>query len=212
MSFLFCLMGKELFLALVNARSCFLLFFWVICPTRLSSFSNMHEWSILSWRLEVLWQTPSSFSLCSSFFSSILSYTLHYRLHHLNPERPLNSVGFPLLWPGIQTLFRQKLMAVLAPIFWFQQKKFMSYLARSRSLHFFFLIAFLCYCCRRWCGLCWDKSFQSQKNQRDHILFKSPTCMGNSNISINMKINKCSMQVSIKDKKRYQLFLVIQVL
>lgn len=140
---------KELFLALVNACSCFLLFFWVICPTRLSSFSKMHEWSILSWRLEVLWQTPSSFSLCSSFFSSILSYTLHYRLHHLNPERPLNSVGFLSFGQAYKLSSGKNLWQFLAPIFWFQQKGNLCLIWLEAEVYTFFLIAFLCYCCRR---------------------------------------------------------------
>lgn len=168
---------KELFLALVNAHSCFLLFFWVIFPPRLSSFPNMHEWSILSWRLEVLWQTASSFSLCSSFFSSTLSYTLYYKLHHLNPERPLNSIDFLSFGQAYKLSSGKNLWQLLAPIFWFQQKvNFRLTWLEAEVYTFFFLFKitfYLCYCCRRLCGLCWDKSLQSQKNQRDHILFKS---------------------------------------
>ena len=36
---------------------------------------------------------------------------------------------------------------------------------------------------------------------KEIIFSSSPHLLDNSNISINMQINKCSMQVSMKDKK-----------
>lgn len=127
---------KELFLALVNVlRRAYS--FGLFAPLDSALFLICAEWSILSWRLEVLWQTPSSFSLCSSF---LLQYSVLYTTLQAPSPKPRKTselAGFLSFGQAYKLLFRQKLM-FLAPIFWFQQKGNLCLIwLRSRSLHFF---------------------------------------------------------------------------
>lgn len=80
------------------------------------------------------------------------------------------------------------------------KRKFMSYLARSRSLHFFFKLPFYVTVAEDSVVCAEIRAFRVRKI-KETIFSSSPQLVDNSNISINMKINKCSMQVSIKDKK-----------
>lgn len=141
-------------------------------------------------------------SLCVALSSqySVLYTTLQAPLP--KPRKTSELCWFPLLWPGIQTLFRQKLMAVVSSSLSVSAKsKFLSYLARSRSLHFFLNCLFIYVTVAGDSVVCAEiRAFRVRKI-KETIFSSSSQLLDNSSISINMKINKCSMQVSIKDKK-----------
>lgn len=81
------------------------------------------------------------------------------------------------------------------------KSKFLSYLARSRSLHFFLNCLFIYVTVAGDSVVCAEiRAFRVRKI-KETIFSSSSQLLDNSSISINMKINKCSMQVSIKDKK-----------
>ena len=130
---------KEQFLALVNACSYFFFYFWVIFPPRLSSFPNMH--AVVNTQLET-WGPLAD----TQFFLSVQLFLLHYSVLYTMLQAPSPKpretsdlyVDF-LSFGQAQPLFRQKLMAVVSfHLLVSTKRKFLSYLSRSRSLHFFF--------------------------------------------------------------------------
>ena len=145
-------MGKG---TILSSCSYFFFFFWVISPSRLSSFPNMH--AVVNTQLKT-WGplADTQFSLSVQLF--LLHYSVLYTTLQAPSPKPRETsdlyVDFLSSGQAYNLSSGKNLWQLLAPIFWFQQKGnfCLTCLETEVSTSFFFFLKLpfnLCYCCRR---------------------------------------------------------------